>query len=135
MKKTSSFVFAVLVVSLMFAGVVSAHHGRAGYDTAGTGKAVKGVVSEYRWLNPHVFIVWDAKDEQGNVVKWTGEFSSPSSMLSEGMSKNTFKPGDEIVVTVIPAKAGQPYGLVLKIVRANGTVAVDLSQRRGILQQ
>jgi hypothetical protein len=119
----------------MLAGVAAAHHGRAGYDTAGNGKVVKGTVSEYRWLNPHVFIVWDAKDEKGNVVKWTGEFSSPSSMLSEGMSRSTFKVGDEISVTVIPAKAGQPYGLVLRILRADGSIAVDLTQRRGVLLQ
>ena len=119
----------------MFGGVLLAHHGRAGYDTADKGVTVRGVVTEYRWLNPHVFILWSAKDDKGQQVTWTGEFSSPSTMLSEGMSKATFKPGDEINVTVIPAKGGQPYGLVLKIVRGDGKVVVDLSERRGILQQ
>ena len=133
--RSSAIAFAVLVMSLMLGGVVSAHHGRAGYDTAANGKVVKGVVAEYRWLNPHVFILWDAKDDKGETVKWTGEFSSPTTMLSEGMSKNTFKPGDEIAVTVIPAKGGTPYGLVLKIARADGKVVVDLSERRGILAQ
>jgi hypothetical protein len=135
MKKSLMVVFAFVVTTLAFGGVLSAHHGRAGYDTAENGKVVKGVVTEYRWLNPHVFILWDAKDEKGNTVTWTGEFSSPSSMLSEGMSKASFKPGDEIAVTVIPAKGGQPYGLVLKIVRPDGKVVVDLSERRGVLQQ
>jgi hypothetical protein len=116
-------------------GVASAHHGRAGYDTADKGITVKGAVTEYRWLNPHVFILWNAKDEKGNTVQWTGEFSSPSSMLSEGMSKASFKPGDEIAVTLVPAKGGQPYGLVLKIVRPDGKVVVDLSERRGLLTQ
>ena len=49
--------FAAVAVSLMFGGVVLAHHGRAGYDTAENGKVVKGVVTEYRWLNPHVFML------------------------------------------------------------------------------
>ena len=135
MRKSLTLVFGVLVMSLMFAGIAAAHHGRAGYDTAENGKLVKGVVTEYRWLNPHVFILWNAKDEKGNTVTWTGEFSSPSSMLSEGMSKSSFKPGDEIAVTVIPAKGGTPYGLVLKIVRPDGKVVVDLSERRGVLLQ
>src|SRR5947208_16666909 len=107
-------------MSLMFGGVVLAHHGRAGYDTAENGKVVKGVVTEYRWLNPHVFILWNAKDEKGNTVTWTGEFSSPSSMLREGMSKSSFKPGGEIAVTVIPAKAGTPYSDGRKITRPAG---------------
>jgi hypothetical protein len=135
MRKSLTLACGVLVMSLIFAGIASAHHGRAGYDTAENGKVVKGVVTEYRWLNPHVFILWNAKDEKGNTVTWTGEFSSPSSMLSEGMSKSSFKPGDEIAVTVIPAKGGTPYGLVLKIVRPDGKVVVDLSERRGVLLQ
>jgi hypothetical protein len=136
MRKSWTSVLGIVVISLvLFAGVASAHHGRAGYDTADKGTVVKGVVTEYRWLNPHVFILWDAKDDKGNTVTWTGEFSSPSSMLSEGMSKASFKPGDEIAVTVIPAKGGTPYGLVLKIVRPDGKVVVDLSERRGVLAQ
>jgi len=135
MRKSVTLAFGVLVMSLIFAGMALAHHGRAGYDTAENGKVVKGVVTEYRWLNPHVFILWNAKDEKGNTLTWTGEFSSPSSMLSEGMSKSSFKPGDEIAVTVIPAKGGTPYGLVLKIVRPDGKVVVDLSERRGVLLQ
>src|SRR3954470_291575 len=135
MRKSLTLLFALVVMSLMFGGLASAHHGRAGYDTAENGKVVKGVVTEYRWLNPHVFILWNAKDDKGATVTWTGEFSSPSSMLSEGMSKASFKPGDEIAVTVIPAKGGTPYGLVLKIVRPDGKVVVDLSERRGVLLQ
>ena len=127
--------FASVLVFSLLGSVALAHHGRAGYDTADKGTTVKGVVTEYRWLNPHVFILWNAKDDKGNAVTWTGEFSSPSSMLSEGMSKNTFKAGDEINVTVIPAKGGTPYGLVLKITRPDGKVVVDLSERRGILAQ
>jgi Family of unknown function (DUF6152) len=135
MRKALTLVCSVIVMSLISAGIALAHHGRAGYDTAENGKVVKGVVTEYRWLNPHVFILWNAKDDKGNTVTWTGEFSSPSSMLSEGMSKSSFKPGDEIAVTVIPAKGGTPYGLVLKIVRPDGKVVVDLSERRGVLLQ
>jgi uncharacterized protein DUF6152 len=135
MRKSLTLVCGVIVMSLISSGIASAHHGRAGYDTAENGKVVKGVVTEYRWLNPHVFILWNAKDDKGNTVTWTGEFSSPSSMLSEGMSKSSFKPGDEIAVTVIPAKGGTPYGLVLKIVRPDGKVVVDLSERRGVLLQ
>ena len=135
LQRVLAVAFAVVAVSLLFGGAALAHHGRAGYDTAENGKVVKGVVTEYRWLNPHVFILWNAKDDKGNTVTWTGEFSSPSSMLSEGMSKSSFKPGDEIAVTVIPAKGGTPYGLVLKIVRPDGKVVVDLSERRGVLLQ
>ena len=124
--------FAVVVVFSLLGGVVSAHHSRAGYDTDDKITTQKGVVTEVRWRNPHVFIIWGVRDDRGNVVQWTGEFSSPSTMLSEGLSKDTFKPGDEVAVTFIPARAGTPQGLVIKMVRPDGKVVIDLSQRRGL---
>lgn len=124
--------FAVMAVFSLLGGVVSAHHSRAGYDTDDKITTLKGIVTEVKWRNPHVFIIWGVKDDKGNVVQWVGEFSSPSTMISEGLSKDTFKPGDEIAVTVIPAKAGTPQGLVIKMVRPDGRVVIDLSQRRGL---
>ena len=130
-----ALLFSIVAVCTLFVGVLSAHHGRAGYDTKGQGITLRGVVTEYKWINPHVFLNWQVKNEKGEVVEWTGEFSSPTTMISEGMGKTTFKAGDEIIATVIPAKGNVPHGLMLKIVRPDGTVLVDLSERRGILTQ
>jgi hypothetical protein len=135
MRRALALVFSIISVSTLFVGVLSAHHGRAGYDTKGQGITLRGVVTEYKWINPHVFLNWQVKNEKGELVEWTGEFSSPTTMISEGMGKTTFKAGDEIVATVIPAKGNVPHGLMLKVVRADGTVLVDLSERRGILTQ
>jgi hypothetical protein len=55
-------------------------------------------------------------------------------MISEGVSRTTFKPGDSVTVTFMPAKAGSSHGLVIKMVRADGTIVVDLSNRRGLLE-
>lgn len=127
--------FAVVAAFSVLGGVVSAHHSRAGYDTDDKITTMKGVISQVQWRNPHVFILWGVRDDKGNVVQWTGEFSSPSTMISEGLSRDTFKPGDEVAVTVIPAKAGTPQGLVIKMVRPDGRVVIDLSQRRGLREQ
>lgn len=134
-RRTFVVLFSSVALLTLFAGVLSAHHGRAGYDTKGQGITLRGVVTEYKWINPHVFLNWNVKNDKGEVVEWTGEFSSPTTMISEGMGKNTFKPGDEIIATVIAAKGNVPHGLVLKVVKPDGTVLVDLSERRGILTQ
>ena len=134
-RRIFALLFSTIAVLALFTGVLSAHHGRAGYDTKGQGITLRGVVTEYKWINPHVFLNWNVKNEKGEVVEWTGEFSSPTTMISEGMGKNTFKAGDEIVATVIPAKGNVPHGLFLKITRPDGQVVVDLSERRGILTQ
>jgi uncharacterized protein DUF6152 len=134
--RASVIAVAMMSVAFFYGAVASAHHSRAGYDSAKESlKTQNGVVSQVLWRNPHVFIVWDVKDENGNVVHWTGEFSSPTTMLSEGLSRDTFKAGDPVTVTFMPAKAGTPHGLVIKMARPDGKVVLDLSERRNLLEQ
>ncbi len=134
--RPSAIAFAVMAVACPLGAVVSAHHSRAGYDTAKDKlTTLNAVVREVSWRNPHVYLIWDVKDDKGTAVPWTGEFSSPATMISEGLSRNTFRPGDPIAVTFMPARAGTPQGLVIRMVRPDGTVVIDLSERRGLLEQ
>ena len=134
--RPSAVAFAILSLVVLLGTLISAHHSRAGYDsTAGKLVTNNGVVSNVIWRNPHVFVVWDVKDNSGALVKWTGELSSPSTMISEGMSRDTFKAGDPITATFMPAKAGTPHGLLIKVVRPDGKVVIDLSERRNLLEQ
>jgi hypothetical protein len=127
---------AVITVAFVSGAPVSAHHSRAGYDQAKDKlTTLNGVVAEVIWRNPHVYLTWDSKDEKGTVVRWTGEFSSPATMLSEGLSRDTFNQGDARSFTFMPTKAGTPQGLVIRIVRPDGKVVIDLSERRGLLEQ
>src|SRR5919205_449621 len=74
----------MVVMIALFGGVVSAHHGRAGYIEPST---VKGTVTSVEWKNPHCFINFDVKDEKGAVVHWVGELSAPQTMLAAGVNK------------------------------------------------
>jgi hypothetical protein len=98
-----------------------AHHGAAAYDT--TKKlALKGTVTEWFWANPHCFLRFDVKDDKGNVVHWAVEASNPSDMVNLGWSKQSFKPGDEVTVTLEPVKNGLPIGRVEQVVLPNGQI-------------
>jgi hypothetical protein len=109
-----SLVKFLLPLALAASGVIVsvplfAHHGNASYDSAKT-VTVKGTVTDYFWANPHVLLEVDAKDTSGKTVHWTIEAQNPLSQTEVGWTKNTFKPGDEVVVEIIPAKNGQPFG-------------------------
>jgi hypothetical protein len=120
--------FALIAVCTIGGGVVMAHHSKAGYDGSKE-ITVEGVVSEYSWKNPHVWVVWDVKDDGGKVVRWTGELSAINTNLSLGMTKNSLKPGDEVAITINPSRLGNPEGRVLKIVRKDGAIVMDMSVR------
>ena len=123
--------FALIAALTVPGGVVWAHHSMAGYDM---GKVIilEGVVSEYTWRNPHVWVVWEVKDDRGKAVRWIGELPAINTDLSLGMTKNSLKAGDEVAVTANPSKLGTPEGRVMKIVKKDGTVVMDLDRRGGI---
>jgi len=96
-----------------------AHHGNAAYD--GKTVTVKGTVTAWMWTNPHTFLKFDAKDDKGTVVHWIGEYNAPSTLVNFGFTAKTFKPGDEITVTMTGmAKNGSPVGRVVKVVLPDG---------------
>ena len=98
--------FAAMLGLLIVSVPVSAHHGSAAFD-AGKQVVLKGTVTRWVWANPHCFLSYDVKDESGNVTHWVAETSNPPDMINRGWSKETFKPGDEVTVTVLGVKGGQ----------------------------
>src|SRR2546427_7220751 len=94
----SAVLFALMVVFPITNGILSAHHSKAHYESDDKQKTFKGTVVEYQWRNPHVYVVWDVKDDSGKVVRWTGELSSVTTSIADGLTKSSLKPGDEIAV-------------------------------------
>ena len=124
MKIRKVFAVGLLAISSVLSllgGIVSAHHSQAGYETEDKIRMLKGTVVEYKWRNPHVFVVWDVKDDAGTVAQWIGEMPSVTSVIAQGLSKNSLKVGDEIIVTGIPSRKGTEC-LVRKITKADGTL-------------
>jgi len=125
MKLKHSLAIAIAAFVLLITvsnGVLLAHHSRAHYGNVET--TMKGTIVEYKWRNPHVYVIWDVKDVSGKSVRWIGELASVTTMISEGMTKDSLKPGDEVTIYSFPTKAGTPETVVRRIVKADGAVVV-----------
>src|SRR5215470_18368482 len=110
-----------LVAVVAFSVPVFAHHGNASFDT-GKKLELKGTVTEWIWANPHCWLKFDVKDESGKAVNWVAETSNAADMIERGWSKQIFKAGDQITVTIEPVKNGKPVGRVLSVVLPNGKI-------------
>jgi hypothetical protein len=104
---------------------VFAHHGSAvSYDLTKR-VTMKGVVTDFKYINPHPAIFWDVTDDKGNVVHWTGEIAPNVAQLQqEGWgrkrSEAALAAGTAVTITVSPSRAGGPVGLVQRIENAAG---------------
>jgi Family of unknown function (DUF6152) len=113
-------ILGVAVGFLIVSVPVLAHHGAAQFDV-GKKVMVKGTVTEWFWSNPHCFLRFDAAGADGQVVHWAVETQSGPNILPQGFSKQTFKVGDEVTVTLEPVKNGRPMGRLLQVLLPDGS--------------
>jgi hypothetical protein len=112
-------IVAATVGVVTFCVPLFAHHGAASFDTSKM-VTVTGTVTEYVWANPHVLVKVDAKDDRGNITQWVLEAWNPVTQAGRGWTKNTFKFGDEVSLSINPAKNGQPVGEIRGRIVING---------------
>ena len=98
---------------------LSAHYGNAAYVTENK-ITLKGTVTQWFWANPHCVLQFDVTDDHGQVVHWGAETENPTTMTHSGWTKTSFKPGDEVTVTMITVKNGKPIGRIVEVQLPNG---------------
>jgi hypothetical protein len=112
-------IFGLTFAVSIFAVPLLAHHGNAGLDTSKK-LVLKGVVTEWRWQNPHSILKFDVKDSSGSIVHWAAEANNPADMVERGWTAKSVAIGDEVTVTLEPVKNGNPVGRIVQVVLPNG---------------
>jgi len=112
------------VLALAAVAPVLAHHSPAAFDRSKE-VTLEGTVKEFRWQNPHSFIHIEVPDEQGNVVLWGVELTSPTYLIRSGWKSNTIKAGDKVTVKVNPVRSGEPDGIFISLTLADGRVLTE----------
>jgi len=119
----------VLLAAVAMAVPLAAHHGRGASFDMKKQVTLKGTVSQVKWQNPHVLIFIDVPDAAGKVVTWGFENSNVHTLATQGYNRNTLKFGQPITAIVNPAANGEPLGIIVKIILADGSVI--MSRERG----
>ena len=114
---------ALPLVALLLALAVrtSAHHAFSPvYDSKRT-ITVGGVVTQFRFVNPHAMMLMEVKDKTGKIVTWNVEFAGRLNLEEAGWNAQTIKPGEHVKVTGNPAWESSQRMAFVKLVRADGT--------------
>lgn len=74
---------------------------------------IKGTVTKFDFMNPHVLIYVDVVGENGKVENWVAEYSSNNHLSRVGWDKNSLKVGEQVTLTGHRAK-NRAYALELQ---------------------
>ena len=98
-------ILGVALALVMVSRPLSAHHGTTAFEM-GKPTVVKGTVTKFEFINPHILIYLDAAGEKGEAEHWIAESSSNNHLSRGGYNKNSLKVGDQVIVTGHRAKNG-----------------------------
>jgi hypothetical protein len=121
----SGFRPALLTLSLLLACTAApfAHHSVAGQFDTSKSVALTGVISKVEWINPHVYLQLDVRDEGGAVTSWALATLPTAMMRRAGLTREAVqgKPGEVVTVAAIPARdESRRLAWVNKITYADG---------------
>ena len=95
------------------------HHGNAEFELDQS-VTLPATITEFLWSNPHSVIYFDAKNDKGQVQRWSCETAQPALLHRAGWTRDSLKPGDHVTIVAHPAKSGQPVAYLIKVILADG---------------
>ena len=124
------------LVMLLGATKGVAHHAFSPVYDSKRSVTVAGVVTEFRFANPHAMLSLEVKDDAGKPAKWMVEFAGQLNLAEIGWTKDSLKPGEQITVTGNPTHVESHQMAFVRIVKADGTVLLPAAaQRTDILEE
>jgi hypothetical protein len=121
MRTEKCLALAAAALALFCALPSFAHHAVSAEFNAEKVVTLKGVVSKVDWVNPHIFLYFDVKDESGKVTTWRLQSLPPLFFKGSGLTKDKLLDGSEATITAYPAKDGtDDFGFLLKLTYPDG---------------
>ena len=114
---------ALLLAAALAGGTVAAHHSVPGQFDTSKPTTLTGTISDIDWVNPHIYIHLDVKDDAGVVAKWSLGSAPPAMLRKANLTKAKLMGTAREVVTIVvyPARDGtKNLGWLTKITYADG---------------
>jgi hypothetical protein len=115
---------------MLFAASAQPHHAFSPVYDEKRLVTIVGVVTQFRFINPHAMMFIDVTDDAGKIAKWTVEFAGRLNLSEVGWTAESVKSGERITVTGNPTWTGSPKIFFRRLVRADGTELLPAGPQR-----
>jgi len=109
--KVGSIVVVVAAAVLMTGIQVYAHHSFAATYFEDKQETIEGNLTQFMFRNPHSFIHVEGKDKNGQTVTWAVEWGGGGQLGRTGVTRDTLKTGDHVVIVGNPGRNPEDHRL------------------------
>ena len=107
---------AMLALVIAAAAVVSggrayAHHSFAATYFEDKTEKIEGKLVQFLFRNPHSFVQVESEDDKGQVIRWAVEWGAGGQLGRQGVTRDTFKPGDHVIIVGNPGRNPEDHRL------------------------
>jgi hypothetical protein len=121
MKVAAILASVTMGAALWMAPPAQAHHSNSAFYVTKV-ITIKGVVKEFKWSNPHVWVILSVDDGKGNKVDWKAEGRPPGILARAGWTPKILQPGETVTIDLSPAKDDTASGLIARVTKEDGTI-------------
>jgi hypothetical protein len=109
---------AILCLAGLFAMTAAAvaHHSFAAHYFEDQSVTVQGELAEFEYISPHAWVYVTVRDNDGQLQKFSAEWSNPNRLRQLSITKDTLKPGDLVTITGSPGRNASERKIHLKAI-------------------
>jgi hypothetical protein len=113
MRKLGLTIFVILAAAILFMPRVDAHHSYGATYLEDKTISLDGSIVQMLFRNPHSYVQVDVKDASGQVVRWNVEWGGVVQLSQKGVTRDTLKPGDRVVIVGNPSRTAEDHRMRL----------------------
>jgi hypothetical protein len=107
--KRNLLLLLVLAGAILFGIRADAHHSFGATYLEDKTITLDGSLVQMLFRNPHSYLQIDTKDPSGQVVRWNVEWGGVVQLSQKGVTRDTLKPGDHIIIIGNPSRTAEDH--------------------------